>query len=172
MANDSNGGSAFSWFLAGLGLGSLLGVLYAPRPGQETREGLVAGALGSTDYVKRRGVEAGRAAGDYLERGKGQLTDYRGQLTDFAARGKDQLSGYVATGKGQVNDYVSRGKDAVETGRQKINEAYNQGVHSVAEQKEKLRASYEAGRQAYVETSIPADAPASKELIPGTEHLG
>ena len=165
MSNDSNGGSAFSWFLAGLGLGSLLGVLYAPRPGQETRDSLVAGALGSTEYVKQRGLEATRVAGDYVERGRGQLNEYRGQLTDFAARGKGQLNEYVSTGKDQVNEYVSKGKGAVETGRQKI----NQGLHSVAEQKEKLKASYGAGRQAYVETSVPAGS-VKEELIPGSDQ--
>ena len=35
-------GNSFVWFLAGLGLGALAGVLYAPRSGSETREVLRA----------------------------------------------------------------------------------------------------------------------------------
>lgn len=125
MANNTQGGSGFSWFLAGLGLGSLLGVLYAPKAGQDTRDELLASAMGSREYVRDRSREAGRLAGDYVERGKGQ-----------------------------VNEYVSRGKGAVEQGRQKANDAYSQGRNAVAEQKEKISAAYEAGKQAYNETTV------------------
>ncbi len=125
MASDSQGGSGFSWFLAGLGIGSLLGVLYAPKAGQDTREELVSNALGSREYLRDRSREAGRAAGDYVERGKGQ-----------------------------VNNYVSKSKEAVEIGRQKVNEVYNQGRQTVLGKKEKLSAAYEAGKQAYEDTSV------------------
>jgi gas vesicle protein len=40
-------GNSFVWFLAGLGLGALAGVLYAPRSGSETREALRARAEGT-----------------------------------------------------------------------------------------------------------------------------
>ena len=166
MSNDGNGGSAFSWFLAGLGLGSLLGVLYAPRPGEQTREELLAGALGTTERVKQRSLEATRVAGDYVERGKGQFSNYKSQLGDYVEKGKGQVNQYVATGKDQVTGYVAKGKEAVEVGRQKINEVYSQGVNNVAEQKEKLKASYDAGREAYVKTTVPSDS--KEELIPSS----
>ena len=164
MADESNGGSGFSWFLAGLGLGSLLGVLYAPRPGQQTREELIAGALGATDTVKQRSREAQRTAGQYVEQGKSQYSGYKSQLGEYVERGKGQVNEYVAAGKGQVNDLVDKSKDAIEAGRQRINEAYGQSAASIAEQKEKLKASYDAGRQSYVQTTVPADS--TKELIP------
>lgn len=152
MANDTNGGSSFSWFLAGLSLGSLLGVLYAPKSGQETREELVSGAMGSTEYVRQRSREAKDAAADY------------------AVRGKDQVNDYVSRSKDHVQNLSSRGREAVETGRQKINDAYNQSRQAVADQKEKLGAAYEAGKQAYEETAaapVPHD-----ELIPADgEHF-
>lgn len=149
MAEDKGGSSSFSWFLAGLGIGSLLGVLYAPRAGYETREDLISGALGSGEYLRQRSREASRAAGEYVDRSKGQVNEY------------------VNRGKDQVNEYVNRGKDAVETGRQKINEAYNQGRQTVADQKEKLNAAYDAGRQAYKETTAPPVA--EEELVPKPE---
>ena len=34
-------GNNFVWFLAGLGLGALAGVLYAPRSGRETRQAIL-----------------------------------------------------------------------------------------------------------------------------------
>ena len=45
MADESNNGFGIGWFLAGLGLGALLGVLYAPKSGRETREDLVSTAI-------------------------------------------------------------------------------------------------------------------------------
>ena len=173
MADDTRGGSALSWLLAGLGLGSLIGVLYAPKSGQETRDELVSNALGGSELVKQRSREATRVAGQYVERGKGQVSDYvergKGQVGEYVARGKGQATDYVATGKEHLQHYVEKGKEAVETGRQKINDAYSQGAHTIAEQKEKLAASYAAGKQAYVETSAP-ETP-KEELIPSSETL-
>ncbi len=54
--NDNDSGvSGLGWFLAGLGVGALVGVLYAPKAGKETREDLVASALDA----KRPGGGAG-----------------------------------------------------------------------------------------------------------------
>src|ERR1035437_8755977 len=39
MAED-NRMNGFAWFLAGLGIGALTGILYAPKSGRETREDL------------------------------------------------------------------------------------------------------------------------------------
>ena len=162
MSNDSQGGSSFSWFLAGLGLGSLLGVLYAPRPGQETRDELVSSALGGTEYVRQRSRDVAQTAGEYVERGKGQVADY-------VSRGKDQATQYTNVGKEQANQYVAKGKDAVETGRQKINEVYAQGAQAVVEQKEKIAAAIDAGKQAYTQTSVPPGS--TPELIPSSDKL-
>ena len=41
---SENSGSSFGWFLAGVGLGALVGVLYAPRSGSETRDQIRARA--------------------------------------------------------------------------------------------------------------------------------
>jgi len=37
MAEDSKS-YGLAWFLAGLGVGALVGILYAPKSGRETRE--------------------------------------------------------------------------------------------------------------------------------------
>lgn len=151
MAHES-GGNGFSWFLAGLGIGSLLGVLYAPKAGYETREELVNSAIGSSEYIKQRSREAGRSAGEYVDRGRAQVGDL------------------VSRGRGQVDTYVDRSKGAVEQGRQKINEAYNQGRQVVADQKDRISAAYEAGKDAYQNTA--AFPVANEDLIPSTtEHL-
>ena len=42
MSDNDNGVSGLGWFLAGLSVGALVGVLYAPKAGKETREELVS----------------------------------------------------------------------------------------------------------------------------------
>lgn len=64
---DSN---SFGWFLAGLGLGAVVGVLYAPRPGSETRDALRSRAEEGREYVKDRAREAREQASDWVDRGR------------------------------------------------------------------------------------------------------
>jgi gas vesicle protein len=35
---DENKSNGLAWFLAGLGVGALVGILYAPKSGRETRK--------------------------------------------------------------------------------------------------------------------------------------
>ena len=67
MARDNNG---FGWFLAGLGLGALVGVLYAPKSGRETRQSLMDAAEEGRDFVVTKGRQARDQVGQYSERGK------------------------------------------------------------------------------------------------------
>ena len=45
-------GSSFLWFLAGLGVGAVVGVLYAPRSGSEMRESLRSKADEGREFVR------------------------------------------------------------------------------------------------------------------------
>ena len=56
MSDDRN--SSIGWFLAGLGLGAAVGILYAPKSGRETRENLLERADEGRDFVTQRGREA------------------------------------------------------------------------------------------------------------------
>ena len=68
--SDRDSGNTFMWFLAGLGFGALLGVLYAPRSGRETREAIRNSAQEGSDYLKNRGREARENVNQWVERGK------------------------------------------------------------------------------------------------------
>jgi gas vesicle protein len=68
--SDRDGGNSFVWFLAGLGLGALAGVLYAPRSGSETREALRAKAEEGREYVRNRAREARDQASEWADRGR------------------------------------------------------------------------------------------------------
>src|SRR3981081_4783190 len=73
-------GNSFGWFLAGLGLGAVVGILYAPRPGDETREVIRAKAEESRDYVKTRAREARDHASEWVDRGKDVLDQQKDQF--------------------------------------------------------------------------------------------
>ena len=56
MSDDNN---SFLWFLAGLGVGAAVGVLYAPRSGSEMRETLRSKADEGREFVSERARKAG-----------------------------------------------------------------------------------------------------------------
>jgi gas vesicle protein len=91
---DSN---SFVWFLAGLGLGALVGVLYAPRAGSETRDELRSRAEQGRDYVRSRARDA-----------------------------RDQAAGWVEKGRDVVNQQKDQFRAAYEAGRQAYQEATTQ----------------------------------------------
>ncbi len=73
-------GNSFVWFLAGLGLGALVGVLYAPRSGSETRDALRARAEEGRDYVNSRAREAREQATEWVDRSRDAVTQQKEQF--------------------------------------------------------------------------------------------
>ncbi len=73
-------GNSFVWFLAGLGLGALAGVLYAPRSGTETREVLRARAEEGRDYVRSRAREARDQASQWADRSRDVVSQQKEQF--------------------------------------------------------------------------------------------
>jgi gas vesicle protein len=74
---DSN---SFVWFLAGLGLGAVAGVLYAPRSGSETRDVLRARAEEGRDYMRSRARDARNQASDWVDRGRDVVNQQKDQF--------------------------------------------------------------------------------------------
>lgn len=68
--SDRDSGNSLLWFLAGLGFGALMGVLYAPRSGRETRDALKSTAHEGGEYIKTRGREAKETVSQWVDRGK------------------------------------------------------------------------------------------------------
>ena len=73
-------GNSFVWFLAGLGLGALAGVLYAPRAGSETREAIRARAEEGREYVRSRAREARDQAAEWADRGREVVNQQKEQF--------------------------------------------------------------------------------------------
>ena len=92
--------NGLAWFVAGLGVGALVGILYAPKSGRETREDLVNGAREGTEYLRARTRQAAEQMGDLVD------------------KSKEQVSEYVERGKSLVSEQTGRVTAAVDAGRQ------------------------------------------------------
>jgi gas vesicle protein len=77
-----------SYFLVGLGVGALVGVLFAPKTGEETRELLSKKADEGRDYAQRKARELRERADEIIEKGK-----------DVAGRKKDSIAAAVEAGR-------------------------------------------------------------------------
>jgi gas vesicle protein len=85
---SDNVGSKVSFFLVGLGIGALVGILFAPKSGEETREFLSQKADEGREYAQRKARELRERAEDLVERGK-----------EVASRQKESLSAAVDAGR-------------------------------------------------------------------------
>ena len=83
-----NVGSRISFFLVGLGIGALVGILFAPKSGEETREYLSLKADEGREYAQRKARELRERAEDIVERSK-----------QAASRQKETLSAAVDAGR-------------------------------------------------------------------------
>ena len=125
---DENKAYGLAWFLAGLGVGALVGILYAPKSGRETREDLTTGAREGTEYLRARTREAAQ-----------------------------QVSTIVDKSKEHVSEYVDKGKEVVDRGRAQWEEFVERGKSLVSDQTGRVTAAVDAGRQAYKATALPSD---------------
>ncbi len=87
MSDQSNGGGIL-WFLAGLGIGAALGVLYAPKSGKETRDDIARYAQEGSGYVKERARQYRDQANQWVERGKDVVSQQKEQIRSAVEAGK------------------------------------------------------------------------------------
>ena len=83
-----NVGSKVTYFLVGLGVGALVGVLFAPKAGEETRDLLAKKADEGRDFAQRKARELRERADDLIERGK-----------EVTSRKKDSIAAAVEAGR-------------------------------------------------------------------------
>ena len=99
--------SGFGYFLLGLGIGVAAGILWAPRPGEETRQLIADKAGEGADYLKSRAQEGG----DYVRQRAGDIKQSASDLYEkgrsTVSRQKDTLNAAVEAGKQAYRDAVS-----------------------------------------------------------------
>jgi gas vesicle protein len=118
------GSCGVGWFLAGLGIGAVIGVLYAPKSGKETREDLL--------NVAR---EAKEKAAECVE------------------QGKQKASELVEEGKRQAKESIDKGREYYDKGRTQWTQYVEKGKSLINEQQAKVEAAVEAGKDAYINTT-------------------
>ncbi len=80
-----NFGSKVTYFVVGLGLGALVGILFAPKSGEETREFLVEKADEGSKYAQRKARELKERAEDLIEKSKEVATRQKESITAAVA---------------------------------------------------------------------------------------
>ncbi|MGO9269174.1 MAG: YtxH domain-containing protein [Terriglobia bacterium] len=95
--SDENGGSKFVYFLAGLGVGAIVALLFAPKSGEETRGLIAQKAQEGKDYVTAKSKDLRRQAEEVVEKGK-----------DLVAQQKEQLSAALEAGKQAYQEEKSK----------------------------------------------------------------
>ncbi len=70
-------GNSFLWFLAGLGVGAVVGVLYAPRSGFEMRDVIRSKAQESSDRARQTARRAREQANEWVDRGSDVLNQQK-----------------------------------------------------------------------------------------------
>jgi gas vesicle protein len=111
-------GSRIGYFVAGAGLGILVGILFAPRSGQETRDYLSQKADQGKDLAQRKARELRVRAGDLAGRGR----DVLDRSNDVLDRGRKMID----RGKEIIGRQGETISQAVEAGRA----AYDSDVSS------------------------------------------
>jgi len=86
MADNDGGG--ILWFLAGLGIGAALGILYAPKTGEETRQQILEAAEQGRDAVKERARQAREQAGTWADKGREYLNSQKEQVRSAYEAGR------------------------------------------------------------------------------------
>jgi gas vesicle protein len=112
--------SGLGYFLLGLGIGAAVGILWAPRAGQETRQMLADRAGEGADYLKNRADE-GR---QYLQQRANEGAQYVRQRADDL---KSSAADLYEKGRGTVAKQRENLSAAVEAGKQ----AYRDAVSDV-----------------------------------------
>ena len=106
--NNDSGIGGIGWFLAGLGIGALVGVLYAPKSGRETRDDLMLTAQEAKERAARLADQGREQFGEYIDKGKEYYEKGRTQWSQYVDKGKD----FVAEQQERVGKAVDAGKQA------------------------------------------------------------
>lgn len=87
------------YFLVGLGLGSLISVLFAPQSGDETREYLSDKLKEGSQYTQKKAHELRERAAAVVGHGKNMVTEKKEQIAAAADAGREAYKQEIAKAK-------------------------------------------------------------------------
>ena len=125
----------------------MVGVLYAPKSGKETRDDLVAASLDAKEKATVLYGQGMDAAGAVCREGPGER---RGHTVCRSGQGRaaNQYAGQVKDAAGQ---YVDKGKEYYDKGRTQWSEYVDKGKDLIQNQKDAVSSAVDAGKDAYVQ---------------------
>lgn len=85
MANKCSA-DRFAFFLAGLGIGAVIALLFAPQSGEETREMINQRVERGREYVNDQRKAVRRAAEDFMDEGRKRAEHLKDKANDLADR--------------------------------------------------------------------------------------
>lgn len=97
--SDNNGSSRLAFFLAGMSIGAILALLFAPKSGKETRDFIAQRAGEGRDYATAKGKELRKQAEELVEKAK-----------DLVAKEKEQLASALEAGKKAYQEERGKGR--------------------------------------------------------------
>jgi len=92
--------SKVSYFLVGLGVGSLIGILFAPKSGEETREYLSQKVNEGSEYAQKKVRDLQERAEDVVERGKEVVTEKKEEIAAAVDVGRENYQREKSKAKG------------------------------------------------------------------------
>jgi gas vesicle protein len=87
------------YFLVGLGFGSLISVLFAPKSGNETRDFLSSKLKEGTEYTHRKALELRQRATAVAEQGKNIVAHKKEQIATAVDVGREAYKQEIAKAK-------------------------------------------------------------------------
>jgi len=76
------------YFLAGVGIGAAVALLFAPQSGEKTRKQIADKAQEGSDFVAQKGREIRKQAEDIVDHGKDLVNKQKARLADVLESGK------------------------------------------------------------------------------------
>jgi len=86
-----NVGIKLTYLLAGIGIGALVALLFAPQSGEETRRQIADKVEDGKDFVTAQGREIRKQAGNLVDQGKDLVSKQKARLADVLDSGKQAV---------------------------------------------------------------------------------
>ncbi len=98
--------NTFTGFLVGLAAGIGIGILLAPRSGEETRARLADAAAKGSDYARKRAEDLKGSASDLVDRASNSANDFMDRASDEIGRNKKVAKDIIADGRKAAREYA------------------------------------------------------------------
>lgn len=108
--SDDNNASRMGYFLAGMGLGAVVALLFAPRSGKETRDYISQRAEEGRDYLKQRAEEGREFVSTRSRELRSQAEHAVDKAKDVVSKQKEQLSAALEAGKAAYQEEKSKAR--------------------------------------------------------------